>query len=187
MATLRHAFKEWAVICAALGTGRQALILRKGGIAEDAGAFRVEHDRFWLYPTWVHQQAEGITPEARPLWEQVLASRPPEGVLQISDFAEVKRVFEVKDSAQLERLAGRHCWSPEAVLAKFHYRRPGLWAVAVRVWCMEQPHMVAEHDAYAGCRSWVELDAALNTEPAVPALPDDAFARELAAQEALLA
>ena len=30
---LRHAFKEWAVICKALAEGRQALILRKGGIA----------------------------------------------------------------------------------------------------------------------------------------------------------
>ena len=37
------AFKEWAVICEALALGRQALILRKGGIAETGGAFRPEH------------------------------------------------------------------------------------------------------------------------------------------------
>ena len=30
---LKHAFKEWAVICQALATGRQALVLRKGGVA----------------------------------------------------------------------------------------------------------------------------------------------------------
>ena len=34
---LQRAFKEWAVICEALGRGQQALILRKGGIEENAG------------------------------------------------------------------------------------------------------------------------------------------------------
>ena len=38
---LKDAFKEWAVICRALAEGRQALILRKGGIAEAGGDFRV--------------------------------------------------------------------------------------------------------------------------------------------------
>jgi hypothetical protein len=33
-----------------------ALILRKGGIAEDGGQFRPEHDRFLLYPTHFHEQ-----------------------------------------------------------------------------------------------------------------------------------
>ena len=36
---LKHAFKEWAVICKALATGRQLLILRKGGIDEPGGDF----------------------------------------------------------------------------------------------------------------------------------------------------
>ena len=55
---LQHAFKEWAVICRALAEGRQALILRKGGIAEAGGRFEVEHTRFWLFPTYTHQQRQ---------------------------------------------------------------------------------------------------------------------------------
>ena len=62
---LKHAFKEWAVICQALADGKQALILRKGGIAEAGDDFQVEHTRFWLFPTFVHQQRDGIKPEAR--------------------------------------------------------------------------------------------------------------------------
>ena len=31
-------FKEWALVCQALGTGRQSIILRKGGIATTWGA-----------------------------------------------------------------------------------------------------------------------------------------------------
>ena len=36
---------------------RQAILLRKGGSAEAGGELRVEHTRFWLFPTYVHQQA----------------------------------------------------------------------------------------------------------------------------------
>ncbi len=56
MSGLRHAFKEWAVICRALAEGRQAVVLRKGGVAEKTGEFQIEHTRFWLFPTYVHQQ-----------------------------------------------------------------------------------------------------------------------------------
>src|SRR5438270_4902540 len=76
---LRYALKEWAVICAALAEGRQAILLRKGGIAEAGGEFRVEHTRFWLYPTYVHQQREGVKPEALSLLERAEARRPPPG------------------------------------------------------------------------------------------------------------
>ena len=61
---LNIAFKEWAVVCRALAEGRQALILRKGGIAETGGQFSPEHSRFWLYPTFAHEKPEGIKPEA---------------------------------------------------------------------------------------------------------------------------
>ena len=62
MATV--AFKEWAVICRALAAGRQAVILRKGGISESGGEFRPEHERFLLLPTHFHEQHRtGIKPE----------------------------------------------------------------------------------------------------------------------------
>ena len=79
---MKHALKDWAVICRALAEGRQALVLRKGGIAEHSGDFTLEHDRFWLFPTYVHQQRAGIRPEAAPLLEQAEAGRPPEGVVR---------------------------------------------------------------------------------------------------------
>ena len=50
------AFKEWAVVCAALASGRQSVILRKGGIHEGRDGFRVDHREFWLFPTRFHQE-----------------------------------------------------------------------------------------------------------------------------------
>jgi len=56
--TLKIALKEWAVVCRALERGRQILLLRKGGIYEAAGEFELEHRRFLLFPTYLHQKIE---------------------------------------------------------------------------------------------------------------------------------
>src|SRR4029077_16387625 len=92
---MKHAFKEWAVICRALALGKQALILRKGGIAETSGEFEVEHTRFWLFPTYLHQQNDAFRAGALPLLEQAEAGRPPAGVVRLSLFAEVTGVYHV--------------------------------------------------------------------------------------------
>ena len=55
---LKIALKEWASVCAALGDGRQIILLRKGGIYESAGEFEIEHRQFVLFPTYLHQKAE---------------------------------------------------------------------------------------------------------------------------------
>lgn len=177
MSALGTAFKEWAVICRALATGRQALILRKGGIAEPGGTFHVEHRRFWLYPTWVHQQAEGVLASARPLLDEAVADRPPEGTVRLSHFAEVAEVHFLADFTVAEKLADLHCWSADTVRSRFAYRRPGLFALGVRVWKAEVAHELAESSAYAGCKSWVELGRELSTEGASPVLSDAAFAQ----------
>src|SRR5579864_2455473 len=93
---LQIAFKEWAVICKALAEGKQALILRKGGIAESGGEFKPEHARFWLYPTYLHEHRDGIKQDAMPLFEQAIQERPPAGMLRFSHFAEVTGVYDVR-------------------------------------------------------------------------------------------
>ena len=75
---LSIAFKEWAVICAALAA-TQSLILRKGGIAEEGGVFRPEHSEFLLYPTYFHEHRQGIKPAFLPLLEAAEATKPPAG------------------------------------------------------------------------------------------------------------
>src|SRR5580692_10141938 len=53
--TLQIALKEWATVCDALATGRQIILLRKGGIYEAAGEFELENREFFLFPTYLHQ------------------------------------------------------------------------------------------------------------------------------------
>lgn len=179
MNTLQHALKEWAVICRALAEGRQALLLRKGGIAEKSGAFAVEQRRFWLFPTFVHQQKDGIVPEAVPLLEQAEADRPLPGIVRLTHFAEAVNVYHLRELADAEKLAGLHCWSRQTVQARFEYRRPGLIVLAVRVYRVAQVFDLPETPEYAGCRSWVELDRALPIEGATPVLSEEVFAEVL--------
>jgi hypothetical protein len=175
MNTLQHALKEWAVICRALAEGRQALLIRKGGIAESGGEFEVEHPRFWLFSTYVHQQNAGIVPEAASLLEQVEADRPPPGTLRLTHFAEAVGIHHIRELADAWKLAGMHCWSHETVQSRFEYRQPGLFILAVRVYRAPQVFDLPDTAEYAGCRSWVELDRALPTGGAMPVLTDEAF------------
>jgi hypothetical protein len=48
-------FKEWALVCEALGTGEQTILLRKGGIAEGRDGFGFRHSEFFLFPTFFHE------------------------------------------------------------------------------------------------------------------------------------
>ena len=172
---LQHALKEWAVICRALAEGRQALLLRKGGIAEPGGAFGVEHSRFWLFPTYVHQQRAGIRPEAVPLLEQVEAERPPAGVVRLTHFAEAGGVYRLRDLTLALMLAHLHLWSKETVRSRFAYRQPGLFVVPVRVYQAATAFDLPLTKAYEGCRSWVELEQGLPTDGARPVLTDADF------------
>jgi hypothetical protein len=175
MSGLRVAFKEWAVICRALAEGRQAIILRKGGVAEEGGEFRVEHTKFWLFPTYAHQQRGGIVPDAIPLLEQAEAERPPAGVVRLSHFAEVPGVYHVHDLVGAWKLTGLHCWSPETVRSRFEYRAPGLYVLPARVYRAREAIEIPETPYYAGCKSWVELEQELPTEGGEPVLSDEAF------------
>lgn len=172
---LQNAFKEWAVICQALADGKQSLILRKGGIAESGGAFAIEHGGFWLYPTYVHQQREGIQEAALPLLEKVEVTRPPQGLLRLSHFAELAGIYHVHNLVSALMLGHLHLWSEETVRQRFAYKTPGLYVLAVRVFRAKQVFELPELPAYEGCKSWVELENPLPTDHAVPVLEDEDF------------
>lgn len=172
---LQHAFKEWAVVCEALGTGQQSLIFRKGGIDEKDGAFAVEQNQFWLYPTYSHQQNDGIQDDFRPLLAQVEANRPPAGTLRLQYWAEVGTIYRIREELPALLLPHLHIWSEDTIRQRFNYRAPGIYLIVVRVHRVPKPHEVAELPAYEGCRSWVELEAPLSTEGSTAVLDDASF------------
>ncbi len=172
---LQHALKEWAVVCEALALGQQAILLRKGGIAESAGEFVVEQTRFWLYPTYVHQQHDGIADDAKPLLAVVEANKPLTGIVRLQLWAEVTGIYQIRDELPALLLSHLHCLSEDTVRKRYNYREPGINLLVVRVHRSQHVHELTETPAYAGCKSWVQLDRALPTEPSTPVMSDDDF------------
>ncbi len=184
---MKTAFKEWAVICRALGTGRQVLILRKGGIGEEAGTFRLEHRELLFFPTGFHQSPEKVLPEAYRMLKEVDAEQPRADQVTFSHYAAVTDAIRVASLGALRALRGEHIWSDTVVEERFNrWQEDPVYALIVRVYALAKPITIAMMDRYAGCKSWVDLDVDVPTAGAVPVLADDAFGdRRAGIQKAL--
>lgn len=172
------AFKEWAVVCEALARGEQTIILRKGGIHEGRAGFRVAHPQFWFLPTNFHAEAGAIIPSAHGLLHDVAQQSTPGGFL-VRHFAVVEQVRELSREEDALALAGLHIWSEATVRQRFHYKQPGLYCLAVRVWTMPAPVQVNDTPEIAGCRSWVELPEPIVASELSPAVDDATFQQML--------
>lgn len=173
----RWAFKEWAAVCAALMSGRQSLILRKGGIHEGSEGFRVEHREFWLFATQFHQQPDALVPEAYEFWDAGKSLAPNVGCVALPAYCVVEAVEEIRDPMALSRMRELHIWSEQTVMERFHYRSPGLFALMLRVYRAGRPLELPDSPIhFAGCRSWVDLPSDLPTAGLAPALSDSQHA-----------
>jgi hypothetical protein len=165
---LSVAFKEWAVICEALAAGRQSVILRKGGIAEEGGAFRPEHSEFLLYPTFFHEHRAGVKPEFLSLLGAAESTRPAPGRIRFSHFVRVTGVRHLTELEEALALDSRHAWTPELVRQRFHYRSPGLYVLDVVTHKLPAAVERLERPEYAGCKTWVMLDEPVPIDGAIP-------------------
>jgi hypothetical protein len=154
---VRAAFKEWAAVCRALAGGRQDVILRKGGIVEPGGEFRLESREFLLLPTFLHQSAEQLIPEARDLLDGIDAERPPPGSVVFTHVASVRHAVRITDPAMLGSFRGRHVWADAVVAERFHRWKDELHVLEVAVRPLAAPMTTPWHDDYGGCKSWITL------------------------------
>lgn len=174
------AFKEWAGVCRALAEGRQSLILRKGGIAEGPGGFRPEYDAFWLYPTRVHQAEQGLR-------EPTPDEETGGDTIALGALAVVELVAFADREERLGPLTDLHVWTDETIRRRFHYRRPGLWVLGVRVFRRPEPYRIAATPEHAGCKTWVPLDEPLSTLGLGSAVGDEEHRRRMDRIQAALA
>jgi hypothetical protein len=197
------AFKEWAVTVRALAEGEQLVSLRKGGIREDSRHFRLEHERFFLYPTFDHQRVdlvrESHQPELRRALEEGVWSdgEPPphawnhDGGIEQPDrvriraWAEVAAHFTVDDPRCVDALSPFYVWTPDYAEKRLAWkRRHPLHVLLLRTYRIPRPVTVKVRDEYGGCRSWLELQRDLPFE-GTPVLSDDEFDRAAEEIEAI--
>lgn len=176
------AFKEWAGVCDALAAGEQALILRKGGIAEDRGEFVPDHRWFWLYPTYLHEAEQGL--KKAQASSQTGTVHP--STVTITAFASVETVGFLAHESTLDALDEFHVWKHETVVKRFHYRKPGLWVLGVRIYRRPEPAEIAVTPEQLGCKTWVPLESSLSTQGIVPVLGNQEFSERMSRIQSIL-
>lgn len=150
---MSQAFKEWAIVCEALGDGRQSLILRKGGIAEGREGFAFRHQQFFLFPTWFHEQLE----RTRLPQDTCLPPEPTEEV-EIRYAVEVEWSGLVTDWNKVQALESLHVLSEGVVRERFNYEgTPGIHVAFVRAYRLEPAHKIRLEPRFGGCRSWITI------------------------------
>jgi len=173
------AFKEWAVVCRALGSGRQILILRKGGIAEGPRGFEVLDQQFFLYPTYLHQSPTSVVSG----WKDELSQcvDPAPGSVTIQHYAIVSSWVRVRTMEKLKALRSHHIWSDAVVEERFNrWAEDSVHALIVRVFELPEPVVIPELESYAGCKSWITLAEQVPLTGARPVLDDAEFEKRMA-------
>ena len=125
------AFKEWAVTVRALAEGEQLLTLRKGGIREPEKHFKLEYDRFFLYPTFDHQRTDLVRESHRPELARALeegvwsdGEPSPQAMLReleisqpdrvrIRAWAEVAAHYTITDRRAVDALSPFYVWTTD--------------------------------------------------------------------------
>jgi hypothetical protein len=188
------ALKEWAVTVRALAEGEQLLTLRKGGIRESEKHFALEHERFFLYPTFDHQRndlvRESHQPELRRALEEGVWSDGEPGLhelaagtvqqpdrVRIRAWAEVAGHFTINDPRCVDALSPFYVWTTDYAEKRLAWkRRHPLHVLLLRTYRIPRPVTVKVKEEYAGCHSWVELSRELPFE-GTPVLSDGEFER----------
>ena len=150
-------FKEWSLVCAALGSGAQSVILRKGGIHEGKSGFWWRHDRFFLFPTHFHEQTRQF------LWHPpapVALNESTDNTHTMEFVAEVESKHQITDWETVQRLAHLHFWTETTLRERFDYsEETGISLAFVRVFRLGEPWTFPGENKFGGCRSWLDLPA----------------------------
>ena len=178
MANLSHALKEWAIAVDALEKGRTIVLLRKGGIREQ-GRFTIAQNQVLLYPTYEHQQPHLLKDAYQSQVQPVSSGWHPDQV-QIGSVADITHIFQVSEAAVLDALFPFHIWNSQFAAERFQWKpKLPLYVLLLRVSKLPQPQIIAYQSEYGGCRSWIDLEVAIDLDNATPVLGDEAYSDQV--------
>ncbi|NBD26114.1 DUF1802 family protein [Paenibacillus sp. T1] len=182
------ALKEWAVAVKALAEGKQIMVLRKGGIAEETKDFQLKSPRFFLLPAYEHQRPELLKEAYRDDLQAVLdAWTPGSSTVEIAAYAEAADDIEIHDQATVDLLADYHIWTDTFTEERLKWKRKQpLHLLLLRVYLLDRPVRLPMQEAYTGCKSWVNLEPFAADAVAHPVLSDEEFERRTAEIRAAL-
>lgn len=166
-------FKEWQVVCEALASGRQSLLLRKGGIHEGRQGFSFAHESFFLFPTRFHAQGDLVREGeviAMPEWQEG-------DEIRITHHAAAEWALTLTDHRQVEALREFHIYSDATVRDRFDWEGKGMASGSIHVALVRVRKLAVDwvfpyEKKFGGCRSWVTLPDAPSLDGAQPVLDE---------------
>ncbi|WP_353931839.1 DUF1802 family protein [Okeanomitos corallinicola TIOX110] len=175
MTTTVHALKEWAIAVNALESGQAIMLLRKGGINEQGGSFRVAHEQVLLYPTYEHQQSFMLKDEYSNLVFPVTSGWHPE-TISISSWAEITDILPVADKSVVNELLPFHIWNEHFISDRLKWKasKP-LFVLLLRTYKLPQVQHIPYSPKYGGCKSWIDLYEQVELEGSEPVLSDHVY------------
>jgi hypothetical protein len=171
------ALKEWATVVKALEQGTQTVILRKGGILETASGFNIESKKFFLFPTWEHQETRHVKPEFHNFLNDVLNKKPDEGFNKITSYAEILFEKDVESNDVIKDLSSFHVWSDEYIQERRNWmpEKP-IKAIFLKTVKISEFNLLLKPE-FSGCKSWIELNS--NFQEGESALKNDEIEKKL--------
>lgn len=172
MKSTTRALKEWNVAVNALEKGQTIVLLRKGGIREQAGQFNVTDKQVLLYPTFEHQQPDLLKPEFAHQVNAVESGWHPE-VIRIGSWAEITDVFLVAWEPAITALFPYHIWNENFVSDRLKWKQTQpIYILLLRAYRLAEIREISYIPEYGGCRSWIDLADAISLEGSQAVLSD---------------
>ena len=156
---MMYGLKEWATVVNALEQGKQTVILRKGGILETASGFNVESKRFFLFPTWEHQETKHVKAKFQNFLTDVLNKKPNEGFNKITSYAEVLFEKDIESADTINELSSFHVWSDSYIEERRNWmpEKP-MKAVFLKTVIIPEFNLPLQPE-FEGCKSWIEINS----------------------------
>jgi len=173
--TTHAALKEWAVAVDALECGKTIMLLRKGGIHEQNGRFKVAHAQILLYPTHEHQQPFLLKPEYAEQVTPVTSGWHPEAI-RIGSWAKITDILPVSDETIVKALLPFQIWNQQFISDRLKWKpRQPLYILLLRTYKLAQEQMIPYRSEYGGCKSWIDLAEPISIEDTQPVLNNTAY------------
>lgn len=174
---MTYALKEWQVAVNALEQGETIVLLRKGGIREEAGRFRVEYDRVLLYPTVEHQKPELVKPVYADQIHPVTSGWHPAQV-RIGSWAHITDILQIDTAEVVAALFPFHIWNEQFVSDRLRWKpSQPLYVLLLRVYQLASARLIPYSEMYGGCKSWINLHQAFDLNDSHPVLSDRTYAQ----------
>src|SRR5205807_7191195 len=123
-----------------------------------------------LFPTYLHQNVNMLKAEAHGGLEP--ASAEPKQV-RLCAAGVVTDILQLRSRRQMDALDAEHVWTAPLIDMRFNYKPQNpLYLLLVRAYRLHEPVVIENTPAYAGCKSWVPLDAPIPTGQALPVLDE---------------